>query len=79
MMTIRGGVRGTRLLQTHLFPHGCAAIHGGSCFSPFRIGDQEFVQDQEQEGLFRLFLSVSCVHMFYEILACRKQKKSRQG
>ena len=60
-------------------PRGSAAIHGGSCFSPFRIGDQEFVQDQYQEGRLWLFLSVSCVHMFHVIHACKKYKKSRQG
>jgi hypothetical protein len=41
-------------------------------FYPFRIGDQEFVQDQEQVGQLRLLLSVSCVHMFYVILTFKK-------
>ena len=54
-------------------PQGSAAIHGGSCFCPFRIGDQEFIQDQGQEGQLRFLSSVSVFTWFMSFTLVKKE------
>ena len=44
---------------------------------PFRIGDQAFVQDPEQEGPLRFLLSVFCVCFMSTVLLKRKKEPSR--